>query len=174
MSSNAIVDHCLELLAPLGPVRSRRMFGGHGLYAQDLFVALIAAERLYVKVDAESEAVFAAAGCAPFVYEGQAAPVRLRYWTVPDEAMESPSLMAPWARLALQAAVRAADTKAIGKKTRRKQALSKPERRPAAPGAGPLAPKARPRAPRRCPGATPGVRRPRANGRPRGRRRASA
>ena len=176
--SQAFVDHCLELLAPLGPVRSRRMFGGHGLYADGLFVALVAFDRLYLKVDADTEARFAAAGCAPFVYEGKGAPVRMSYWTVPDDAMESPALMTPWARLALQAAVKAAAGKAA-KKPRHadaKDGRTAPSRgaRPAAPGAGRRAPKAKPRAPRRCPPAGPGVRRRRASGRPHGRRRASA
>ena len=48
------VEHCLELLSPLGAVRARRMFGGHGLYLDELFVALIAGERLYLKVDSET------------------------------------------------------------------------------------------------------------------------
>ncbi|MBL8324144.1 MAG: TfoX/Sxy family protein [Rubrivivax sp.] len=103
----AFADHCLELLATLGPARSRRMFGGHGLYARDLFVALIARDRLYLKVDTDTEARFAAAGCQPFIHEGKDRPVRMSYWTVPDEAMESPALMAPWARLARQAAAAA-------------------------------------------------------------------
>jgi DNA transformation protein len=110
--SQAHVDHCLELLSPLGPMRAKRMFGGHGLYADGIFVALIAFDRLYVKVDAETEPRFAAAGCEPFVYEGKGAAVRMSYWTVPDEALESPALMAPWARLAMQAAVKAAASKA--------------------------------------------------------------
>ena len=46
--STEIVDHCLELLSPHGAVRARRMFGGHGLYCDELFVALIARERLAV------------------------------------------------------------------------------------------------------------------------------
>jgi DNA transformation protein len=110
--ANAFVEHCLELLSPLGAVRSRRMFGGHGLYAGERFVALIAFDRLYVKADAESEPRFAAAGCVPFLYEGKGKPVRMSYWTVPDEAMESPAAMAPWAQLAWQAAGRAAAAKA--------------------------------------------------------------
>ncbi|MBL8348004.1 MAG: TfoX/Sxy family protein [Rubrivivax sp.] len=181
--SQAFVDHCLELLAPLGAVRSRRMFGGHGLYADGLFVALIAFERLYLKVDADTEPRFAAAGCTPFVYEGKGAPVRRSYWTVPDEAMESPSLMAPWARLAAQAATKAAAAKAAktmkaARPTRatvakKSSAMLKPSR-PARPGAKPRAPKAKPRPPRRCRPAGPGVRRRPASGRPRGRRRASA
>ena len=105
--TTALVAHCLELLAPLGAVRERRMFGGHGLYIDDLFVALIAGDNLYVKVDAASQPAFAAAGCAPFVYEGQSKSITLSYWTVPAEAMESPAAMQPWARHAIAAALRA-------------------------------------------------------------------
>ncbi len=105
--SAALVDHCLELLAPLGRVRSRRMFGGHGLYVDDLFVALIAFDRLYLKVDEQSRAAFVAAGCEPFVYAGGGRSVTMGYYTVPAEAMESPALMQPWARQAMSAALRA-------------------------------------------------------------------
>lgn len=101
------VAHCRELLAPLGAVRSRRMFGGHGFYVDELFIALIAFGRLYLKVDERSRARFEAAGCEPFVYEGKGKPVTMSYFTAPEEAIESPALMQPWARLALEAAVRA-------------------------------------------------------------------
>lgn len=83
------------------------MFGGHGLYLDDLFVALVISDRLYLKVDAGTEPRFAAAGGEPFVYDGHEGPVRVSYFTVPPEAMDSPALMLPWARLALQAAVAA-------------------------------------------------------------------
>ncbi len=105
--SSDLADHCLELLAPLGAVRARRMFGGHGLYCDELFFALIATDRLYLKVDAQSQPAFVAAGCEPFVYEARGRATATSYWTVPAEAMESPDLMQPWARLALAAALRA-------------------------------------------------------------------
>lgn len=102
------VSHCLELLAPLGMVRARRMFGGHGLYIDDVFVALIADERLYMKTDDTSRAAFERAGCEPFAYSRHdRAAVTLSYWTAPDEALESPRAMQPWARLSLAAALRA-------------------------------------------------------------------
>lgn len=138
--SRDLVDHCLELLAPLGAVRARRMFGGHGLYCDDLFFALIAYERLYLKVDAQTQPAFVAAGCEPFMYRSPPRPplrgarpsegeqgslgrpgatlaaktkaVSMGYWSVPAEAMESPSLMLPWARQALAAALRARAAKA--------------------------------------------------------------
>lgn len=102
------VLHSLELLGSLGAVRARRMFGGFGLYAGDTMVALIAHERLYLKVDDGTRGAFGSAGGEPFVHEGAGRKATMSYWTVPAEAMDSPALMAPWARLALQAALRAA------------------------------------------------------------------
>jgi DNA transformation protein len=146
-----LVEHTLELLAPLGAVRAKRMFGGHGFYIDELFVALIAGERLYLKADAETTARFAAAGSAPFVYDGGAKPITMRHWAAPPEALESPAAMAPWAQRAIAAALRA---RALSKP--RKAGLSKPRkaRGRSAPGAGPkpaapARPKPRARAKRR-------------------------
>jgi len=121
-ATNEFVTHCLELLGPLGAARSRRMFGGHGLYVDDLFVALITFDRLYLKVDAQTRPRFEAAGCEPFVYDAKGQSVTLGYFTAPDEAIESPALMQPWARLALEAALRARAAKAVATKPRRPKA----------------------------------------------------
>ena len=107
MATSELVHHCLELFAPLGAVRTRRMFGGHGFYIDDLFMALIAGERLYLKVDAQTRPLFEAAGCVPFVYDAAGKSVSLGYFSAPEDAMESPPLMRPWARHALSAALRA-------------------------------------------------------------------
>lgn len=116
MKTPPFVEHCLELLAPLGAVRVRRMFGGWGLYVDELFMALIANERLYLKVNADTAPRFAAAGCAPFCYDAAGKQVSLGYWSAPDEALDAPASMQPWARLALQAALAA---RAAGVKPRR-------------------------------------------------------
>ena len=108
---DAFAAHCAELLGAAGGVRVKRMFGGHGLYLDGLFVALIADEVLYLKVDDASCADFQAAGSRPFVYAGGARPVTMRYWSAPDEAMDNPAAMVPWARRALQAALTAAAAK---------------------------------------------------------------
>jgi DNA transformation protein len=113
-----LVAHCLELLAPLGATRSRRMFGGHGLYVDDLFIALIAFDRLYLKADASTRAAFEAAGCEPFVYDGKGKAVTMGYFSAPEQAMESPHEMLPWARLALGAALRARAAKTAPRNSR--------------------------------------------------------
>jgi DNA transformation protein len=104
----AFVSHCLELLAPLGAAHARRMFGGYGLYIGDVFVALIADERLYMKTDDASRPAFEQAGCEPFAYSRRdRSAVTLGYWTAPEQALDSARAMEPWARLSLAAALRA-------------------------------------------------------------------
>ena len=90
---------------------ARRLFGGHGLSLGDLMVGLIFGEQLYLKTDAQSQPLWEAAGGRAFVYtsrrEERVKTVTMSYWTPPAEAIESPALMAPWARRALEAALRA-------------------------------------------------------------------
>jgi len=107
-----------ELLAPLGRIAARRMFGGAGLYADGLIVGLEVEGALYLKTDETSRRAFADAGGHPFVYEGKGKPVTMSYWTPPEEAMDSPEAMRPWARLALDAALRSAAKKPAKKEKR--------------------------------------------------------
>lgn len=111
-NAKGLIAHCTELLSVLGPVRVRRMFGGHGVYADGLFLALIARDTLYLKTDEASRPAFDAAGCQPFAYDtAKGGRAVLSYWSAPDEAMESPAAMLPWARLAMASALRAAAAK---------------------------------------------------------------
>lgn len=103
----ALIELCLELLAPLGPVRARRMFGAHGIYAGELFIAILSADQLYLKTDDLTRSQFEAAGGLPFVYEARGRRVVLSFSTPPADAMDSAAGMEPWGRLALAAARRA-------------------------------------------------------------------
>jgi DNA transformation protein len=95
-----------ELLEPNGRVAFKRMFGGHGLYLDGLFVAIVVDGRPYFKADAETAPAFAAAGCAPFVYDGGGKRVAMSYWSLPESALDSAEDMQPWARRAIAAALR--------------------------------------------------------------------
>ncbi|MCB2012187.1 MAG: TfoX/Sxy family protein [Geminicoccaceae bacterium] len=100
--------HALELLEPLGPVTSKRMFGGHGIFLHERMFALIASEQLYLKVDDTTRPHFEEEGCAPFTYGRKTGQIRIpSYMTAPDDALESPEAMHPWAGLAIEAAMRA-------------------------------------------------------------------
>lgn len=116
----AFVNHCVELLQPLGTVRTKRMFGGWGLYVDEIFIAIVAFERLYLKVNDTTRAAFEAEGCEPFVYDSKTGSVALGYWTAPADALDSPALMQPWARRALQAALAARAAKPASLTRKRK------------------------------------------------------
>jgi DNA transformation protein len=122
------VIHCVELLAPLGAVRARRMFGGWGLYLDEVFLAIIAFERLYLKANVNTQAQFEQAQCEPFVFEAKGKAMTMGYWTAPAEALDSQALMEPWARLALQAAL-SARSAAAGRPIKR---AAKPKKKPPA------------------------------------------
>jgi len=117
MNDSGFVSHCLELLGPLGRTSSRRMFGGHALYIDGLCMALIIHDTLYLKVDDGSRPLLERAGSRPFTYATKTGERQaLGYYTAPEEAMESPAEMIPWARRALAAAVAARAKAPAGKK----------------------------------------------------------
>jgi DNA transformation protein len=106
-STPDFVAHVLDLLAGLGSVQARAMFGGRGLYLQGRMFALIVDDRLYVKADAHSRAVFEAAALPPFSYEAKGRRVQVAYHEVPPEALDQPDAAVQWARQGLAAALRA-------------------------------------------------------------------
>lgn len=89
-----------ELLASAGQVRARRMFGGLGLFDVHGMIALVVADRLYLKLDPAAVPAFAAAGSEPFRYRRQGKWVALGYWSAPDDALDDSESMRPWLRLA--------------------------------------------------------------------------
>ena len=111
----SFAHYCCELLASVGPCSARRMFGGFGISTGGLSIALIAdlgqGEKLWLKADPGTRPLFEAAGCERFVYSVTQGGVKvaksMNHYSAPEEAMESSELMAPWARLALDSALKA-------------------------------------------------------------------
>lgn len=102
----AYLDYLHDLFSAFAPVTTRAMFGGHGVYRDGVILGIVIGEALYLKVDAVTRADFEAAGCAPFVYEARGKRVPMRYWSVPEAALDSPQEFLPWARRAWEAALR--------------------------------------------------------------------
>lgn len=118
-TSPAFAEHCLDLFAGIGLVVARAMFGGYGFYVGPAMFAIGDAEewRVWLKVDAATRARFEESGGAPFVYASRnGRTTAMSFFTVPDGAMEDAEAMLPWARLALQAAERAAQVRAAARK----------------------------------------------------------
>jgi len=113
----SFAHYCCELLASAGPCKARRMFGGFGISTEGLNIALLAdlgdGDTLWLKADGETRGIFEAAGCRPFVYHAKGKAMQLNYYSAPEDAMESPQLMAQWARLSLACALKARAAKAV-------------------------------------------------------------
>lgn len=92
-----------DQLGEIVPVRSRAMFGGVGLYADDAFFALIADDVLYLKVDDESRADFEAMGSEPFRPFGDEARA-MSYYSVPADLLEDTDRLRPWVLTATKVA----------------------------------------------------------------------
>lgn len=114
---DAFVAHALELLAALGSISARRMFGGHGIYCDGLFIAIVLDDVLYLKADDRSRADFERAGCERFSYLRQGRTARLNFYRAPEDAIDAPRRMLPWARKALAAALRARAAKPAARNT---------------------------------------------------------
>src|SRR3546814_15201653 len=80
------------------------MFGGHGVYCDGLFIAIVIDDQLYLKADELTQPAFVAAGCEPFVYTGKGKPVQMSYWKAPEDAPDSAESKRPWAPRAIAAA----------------------------------------------------------------------
>ena len=103
----------LEQLARTTPgLRARSMFGGVGLYAGDLFFALVDDDVLYFKVDDHTRPRFEALGMGPFLPSGDGGEV-MQYYEVPADVLEDAEALAPWAADAVEVARRARSRKRL-------------------------------------------------------------
>ncbi|RYX89760.1 MAG: TfoX family protein [Comamonadaceae bacterium] len=145
----AFATYCCELLSQaVGPCVIKRMFGGYGISTGNMNIAIVVdlgeGETLWLKSDAEARGLYEAAGCRQFTYLARGEPRSIKYYAAPDEAMESPQLMAQWGRVALGCALKARE------KPRSARAGSRSVTTPPSPKASrPKAPPARPSARRR-------------------------
>ena len=102
------LDHLTELLAGLGPLTVKKMFGGASLQVDGAAFALVFGETLYIKVDDDNRAAFEAAGSGPFVYGMKDGRTQaLGYWSLPETALDDPDEAVRWAKLGVEAAFRA-------------------------------------------------------------------
>lgn len=87
-------------------IRARGMFGGVGIYAGDVFFALLDDDTLYLKVDDMTRGRFEARGMSPVRPSGEQGEV-MQYYEMPEELLEDPETLRPWVEAAIGAARRA-------------------------------------------------------------------
>ncbi len=126
---NEYLTYLHDLFADFCPVTTRAMFGGHGVYRDGVIIGIVIDDTLYLKVDSETRAAFEAQGCSPFVYEAKGKSVPMSYWSVPEDALDSPQAFRPWAQRAWEAALRKPKSKKSAAKKMARKAKPKDEAR---------------------------------------------
>jgi len=124
--SRDYLDYVLEQLAALSRVRARRMFGGVGLYSDDIFFAIITDDTVYLRVDESSRTDFVARGMGAFRPYADRPEVSMTYFEVPADVLEDAGTFVEWSGRAVAAAL------AVVKKpapTRRRRAATARARR---------------------------------------------
>lgn len=98
--TDSFVEFVLEQLDPIGPITPKRMFGGVGLYAGDLFFALLADDVLYLKADDSTRGSFESAGGRPFrpYPDRPGGGGSMRYFSVPAGVLEDTEALIGWAK----------------------------------------------------------------------------
>lgn len=106
--SDSYREFIVEQLSALLPIRAKKMFGGVGLYSEDLFFAMIDDDTLYFKVDESNRADYEAAGMEPFRPYPNNPERTMSYYQVPMDVLENPTELLEWAQKALAVAERKA------------------------------------------------------------------
>jgi DNA transformation protein and related proteins len=101
-------DHLHDLFSAFGTITIKRMFGGQAVYSRSGIIGVVFEDSLLMKADEQSAPHFAAAGGERWRYAKDGREVNMPYWSIPSSAMDDPEEMAVWARLADEAALRAA------------------------------------------------------------------
>ncbi len=102
--SPEFLNFVMERLSPIGDIRGRAMFGGHGIFHEGLMFALISEDVLYFKVSDSNRDRYEKAGSKPF-------PHGISYWEVPTEVLEDNAKLYEWANISITIAHEAAKKK---------------------------------------------------------------
>lgn len=110
--SQSFIEQAEELFLPFGAIRVRKMFGGAGVYCDDLFFAIMDDGAIYFKADEETRKAFETRGLSPFTFDMKdGSSASMSYYSAPEEIFDDEDELRRWTTLALDAARRAAKFK---------------------------------------------------------------
>jgi DNA transformation protein len=105
-TTSEFVENLADVFAMFGAIEARRMFGGYGIYHDDLMFALVSDEVLYLKADDVSAGKFTDLELRPFEYMKGGKTIRISFYAAPEELFDDPEQAQFWATCAFQAALR--------------------------------------------------------------------
>ncbi|HEY4126478.1 MAG TPA: TfoX/Sxy family protein [Gammaproteobacteria bacterium] len=95
MADRSFLDYVLEQLEGARALKTRAMFGGHGLYMSGSFFGIVHKGSLYLRTDEASRPAYVNAGSRPFNPRGK--KELHRYYEVPADILEDADELMEWA-----------------------------------------------------------------------------
>ncbi|WP_194435876.1 TfoX/Sxy family DNA transformation protein [Vibrio fluminensis] len=80
-----ILKDSMRLFEPLGRIKSRSMFGGFGIFADETMFALVVHNKLHIRADSTLATQFKLQGFEPYVYQKRGFPVVTKYFALSEE-----------------------------------------------------------------------------------------
>lgn len=106
MNQNSYVEYIKDILYPFGSIRVKAMFGGYGIYCNEIFFAIIVQNELYFKGDkGEVSEFYKSEGSEPFIYDAGDKKVTMNYWKVPEDLLEDNESLSKWFNLSYNLAL---------------------------------------------------------------------
>lgn len=99
-----ILKDSMRLFEHLGKIKSRSMFGGFGIFADETMFALVVNDRLHVRADQQLTQQFKALALEPYVYKKRGFPVVTKYFALTDDLSSNTEQILELAQQALAAA----------------------------------------------------------------------
>ena len=88
-----LLNHVMDLLAPLDGISNRAMFGGFGIFHEGDMFALITNSGLHFKVNETNLAAYQEAGSKQFK--------PMPYYEVPADVLEDTAMLHEWAEISI-------------------------------------------------------------------------
>ena len=110
-----------DLFHHFGRIALRRMFGGEGIFVDDLMIGIVVEDQIYLKANDTTRGDFLAEGARPFTYRRgkEQAATSLSYYAVPERLLDDAEEFAIWAQKAHAAALAANAAKAPKRRARK-------------------------------------------------------
>jgi DNA transformation protein len=134
-----LTDHIADLLADIGPVKVRGMFGSVSLRVNNVLLGIVIGDRLHVRTNTESRPAFIAEGGKPYEFDKRTGEhIVTSYYPLPDRLYDEPEELRRWLRSAYEAALVSPSAIQRRQKRERRAATAKKKARravrPARPG----------------------------------------
>lgn len=116
--NKAIIKDSMKLFEPLGKIKSHSMFGGYGIFADEIMFAMVANGLLHIRADKDTTKHFKQQGFRPYIYKKRGRPVVTKYFTITEELWKEQKTILQLALKSLAVAKEERAAKSAAKPTR--------------------------------------------------------